>query len=362
VSRLHHASIRETPSHEARAVEGPSPTGDRNRLRVLDACLQRLENAHEHNLLTVSPGLAETLRTQVTGIEVGMTITEAIEVVLREQEPCLRSRRQQRRPAVSDGSGSQVRDAGSGLRLPSSARCDADAPPAPAHGPATGRGFEPRLVRGGDRGLTPLDEPAARSLTERIKRAVGNTCLLLLEAHNRRAWSALGYATWEQYVRVEFGLSRSRSYELLDHGRLIRTIEAAAGVSGVADISTFAARQLKPRLQEVAAEVRTRTANAPHSQVAGIVARVIGDQRAKVTRSGRVWGAEDGVRDEEARRRRPDPELDSLYHCVDTLAHMPAAVEVLARIPLDQRRRLEAVGAAVEWLTSLAGALASSQR
>lgn len=391
MSRLNHASaVRDTPSHEARAVETASPTGDRDRLRALDACLHTLENAHEHNLLTVSPGLAETLRTRVAGIEAGMTITDAIEVVLREQEPCLRSRRLQQRPVLSGGTGPRGQNPGSEHQRPSLWGCEDDPVPAAAHGlavtarcgpapdtscggadgpgiheqrsvvrriaerAATGHGFAPRLLRGGDGSPAPLDEPAARSLTERIKRAVGNTCVLLLEAHSRRAWCALGYATWEQYVRAEFGLSRSRSYELLDHARIVRTIEVAAGVSGIADISTFAARQLKPRLQELAAEVRIRTANAPQSQLAGIVARVIGEQRAKLTRSA---GAHVG----ETRRHCHHAELDSLCHAIDTLAHMPSVEAVVARIPLDQRRRLEPVGAAAEWLTRLAGALDSSQ-
>jgi hypothetical protein len=178
--------------------------------------------------------------------------------------------------------------------------------------------------------------------------------LLLLEAHNRRAWSALGYVTWEQYVREEFGLSRSRSYELLDHGRLIRTLEVAAGMSGIADISAFAARQLKPRLHEVAEEVRHRTANAPQEQVADIVAKVIGEERAKL--SG-LRSADDPARDGEARRSRHDSDLTSLCDAIHTLAQMPPVEATLARIPADQRWRLGPVDGAVAWLTELAGEL-----
>ena len=49
----------------------------------------------------------------------------------------------------------------------------------------------------------------------------------MLEAHDRRAWQALGYPTWEQYVKKEFNLSRSRSYQLLDRAKVTHALFAA---------------------------------------------------------------------------------------------------------------------------------------
>ena len=228
-----------------------------------------------------------------------------------------------------------------------------------ADGLIVGQRLGPPLTAGQIRSVAPLDEAGARSLTERIKHAVGNTCLLLLEAHSRRAWSALGYMTWEQYVREEFGLSRSRSYELLDHGRLIRTIEVAAGVSGIADISTFAARRLKPRMHEIAAEVRHRTANAPQDQVAGIVATVIGEERAKLAPSASV-ATDDASLNGQPRRSDHHRDLSSLYDAINMLAEMPSVEDTLARIPPDHRRRLAPVNAAAAWLAELAEGLKAS--
>jgi hypothetical protein len=60
---------------------------------------------------------------------------------------------------------------------------------------------------------------------------------LMLKAHDRKAWQALGYPTWQQYVKKEFNLSRSRSYQLLDRARVQQAL-LAAGVGATAMSST----------------------------------------------------------------------------------------------------------------------------
>jgi hypothetical protein len=90
------------------------------------------------------------------------------------------------------------------------------------------------------------DAAEARELTEQIKGSVEKTWRLLLNAHEWNAWAALGYDTWESYVRAEFGIGRSRSYQLLDQGRVVREIEAA--VSTNVDIKEAQARELAPLL------------------------------------------------------------------------------------------------------------------
>lgn len=49
-----------------------------------------------------------------------------------------------------------------------------------------------------------LTKEAARELTDKITRSVVDTFDLVAEAYGRRAWAALGYATWKQYVAAEF--------------------------------------------------------------------------------------------------------------------------------------------------------------
>src|ERR1700730_5401176 len=59
----------------------------RARLRRLDDCLHILEQAHELDQTLVSAGMAEALSERVPTIREGMVIADAIEEVLRQQEP-----------------------------------------------------------------------------------------------------------------------------------------------------------------------------------------------------------------------------------------------------------------------------------
>ena len=76
-----------------------SPDGDdrRQRLRRLDDCLSVLEQAHEMDMTVVSDPIAHALSERVPTIQTGMLIAEAIEEVLRQQEPYM----VQIRPEVS---------------------------------------------------------------------------------------------------------------------------------------------------------------------------------------------------------------------------------------------------------------------
>lgn len=80
----------------------------------------------------------------------------------------------------------------------------------------------------------------ARTLTDRIKVAVDGTWLLIQEAYVSRAWSALGYASWDDYCTREFGTSRLRLpretrqevvASLREIGMSVRAIAAATGNS-----------------------------------------------------------------------------------------------------------------------------------
>jgi hypothetical protein len=69
------------------ALEGEEIQERRNRLRRLDDCLNLLEQAHERDMTEVSDRMAEMLQARVPSLCVGMLISDAIEEVLRQQEP-----------------------------------------------------------------------------------------------------------------------------------------------------------------------------------------------------------------------------------------------------------------------------------
>lgn len=85
--------------------------------------------------------------------------------------------------------------------------------------------------------LTPED---ARRLTDRIKVAVEGTWQLIQEAYLTRTWSALGYASWDEYCTREFGTSRLRLpreerqevvASLRESGLSTRAIASATGLN-----------------------------------------------------------------------------------------------------------------------------------
>ncbi len=69
----------------------------RQRLRRLDDCLTLLEQAHEMEITVVTDRMATALSDRVPTVHAGMLVADAIEEVLREQEPYM----VQVRPEVS---------------------------------------------------------------------------------------------------------------------------------------------------------------------------------------------------------------------------------------------------------------------
>lgn len=106
---------------------------------------------------------------------------------------------------------------------------------------------------------SPLTSEQARQLTNTIRDASEVLWVLIARAHAGKAWQALGYESWERYVRSEFDMSRSRSYQLLDQARVIAAIESAVPAGTEIHLSEAAARDLKSVIEEAIPEIRERT-------------------------------------------------------------------------------------------------------
>lgn len=85
-----------------------------------------------------------------------------------------------------------------------------------------------------------LDATQARVLTDRIKVGVEAVWELITQAYTQRAWSALGYQSWDDYCTREFGTTRLRLpreeraevvASLRESGLSIRAIAAATGLN-----------------------------------------------------------------------------------------------------------------------------------
>lgn len=216
--------------------------------------------------------------------------------------------------------------------------------------------------------LAAITPDQARALTDRIRDSVEATWSLLLEAHESRAWAALGYSTWAEYVSAEFDMSRSRSYQLLDQGRVVREIQGA--VSTKVDIDERAARDIKPHLDDVTDEIQERIAEEPGAapaRVRDIVGKVIDDHRddlaaAKASRDENVAWIE--AMNEKAREVWPDfdPDQDrerghrvyAVVEAIELILESPAPDSLLSDIEHWNVPAFEGVDKAATWLSEFA--------
>lgn len=128
----------------------------------------------------------------------------------------------------------------------------------------------------------PLSPEEARELTATIRSAAEMMWVLIARAHHGRAWEALGYESWGSYVRAEFDMSRSRSYQLLDQGRVIAAIEEALPEGAHVSLSEAAARDLKNILDEVLPAIRERASDLPPEEASLILDEIVEEQRDKL--------------------------------------------------------------------------------
>jgi len=75
-----------------------------------------------------------------------------------------------------------------------------------------------------DRVMLPISFADARDLTADLREHLAISGALLLEAYERQAYRALGYATWGEYVKRELASALSSVQRRLDHTRLIRAL------------------------------------------------------------------------------------------------------------------------------------------
>jgi hypothetical protein len=335
-------------------------TLDRKRqLRLLDHCLQQVEDAQERGESVLSEDLAARVGEIVGPLPSGMSITDAMEMIFSEQERYLAGSDD---PAPTGVAGRPGAQAGRGDEVPRRSLARHQGRQPDREGPGSGETLTAPLPAGahlarGDR--EPMSEAEARLLTERIRTATRYVCLLLREVHQRRAWVSLGYANWEQYVQTEFSISRSRSYELLDQANVILDLRSAAGMNELPDVSAYVAVQIKGRLPLIIETLRQRISEAKGRAPRDIVTELVEEHRRQIAQSRRLVQARRG------RRQHGEEPGDQGYlsEAIEVLAHMAEtgrvqeAVEAAAE-PLP----IEIVESAIQWLNDLLAELKRKHR
>lgn len=92
------------------------------------------------------------------------------------------------------------------------------------------RNLPPAAVQGDTGPLTVL---GAKKITKQIKDSFGTTLDLLVQAHDREAWRALGYSSWGAYTAAEFDFSPRRGYQLLFHAQTVKELDGVNNCSQI---------------------------------------------------------------------------------------------------------------------------------
>jgi len=110
--------------------------------------------------------------------------------------------------------------------------------------------------------VAELSKEEAVKLTAEIKAWAGTLWQKLKEAHDGKAWRAMGYTSWSEYLSTEFDISRSRGYQLIAHANAIAELTDAAGVDVSTNVDTLTEGQTRNLdVAAVADEVRTQVAD-----------------------------------------------------------------------------------------------------
>ncbi len=75
--------------------------------------------------------------------------------------------------------------------------------------------------------ITPMSAMEARECVNAIKGNLESLRLMLLELHRRTGWEALGYSSWEDCAKAEFGKSRAYTFRLLAAAQVEENLASA---------------------------------------------------------------------------------------------------------------------------------------
>lgn len=99
-----------------------------------------------------------------------------------------------------------------------------------------------------------ISKEEAVKLTQDIKSTTTALYVLLKKAHDSKAFIAMGYNSWAEYIENEFDFSRTRSYQLINQANVIEQINDASGETLY--ITERDARSIKSRLPEITKKLK----------------------------------------------------------------------------------------------------------
>jgi hypothetical protein len=139
-----------------------------------------------------------------------------------------------------------------------------------------------------------LDADSAREITERIKTTTNVLYMLVKRAHAGKAYIALGYDSFEKYVRAEFDFSKVYAYRLINQANFIAAIEEKLPEGAQIHVSEPVSTKLKKALPELLEEIEERVEGIEDPEDAGAVIEDIIRERREQEKANNFLNDEEG--------------------------------------------------------------------
>lgn len=144
-----------------------------------------------------------------------------------------------------------------------------------------------------------MSKEQAREITESIKAASVAVYVLIAKAHEGKAYKALGYESFESYVKTEFDLSRNRAYQLLNLSNTVKAIESATPDGTEVKLTEIQARDIKRELPKITERVESETSGKDAEESADIVSSIVEEERARLKEEKATLASEDNATDDD---------------------------------------------------------------
>jgi hypothetical protein len=153
------------------------------------------------------------------------------------------------------------------------------------------------------------------------------------------------HGTFESYCRDKWQIGKTHAYQLINQSVVAASIGEAAGLSANADISEFAAREIKPHLAAVTEEIRTKVEAG--ADPVKTTYEVIEAKRAEIKAEPE---ADHGLHPDEQ-----ESKAEPLKSRGVGIQYAHEAIAVLKRIPLSDGLRQDAFDVVVGWIKTNRG-------
>lgn len=160
-----------------------------------------------------------------------------------------------------------------------------------------------------------MTQEAAQELTTAIKSTSVALYILISEAHKGKAYRALGYETWKEYIETEFDdLSLRQSYRLLDLARVTEALEGAVPEGTKLKLTSAQAIAIKKELPKITDEVKEATEGKTPEEASDFIDEMIARKREDAKEAQKVVDAKEKALEEareEGRRAGLEAAADS---------------------------------------------------